>query len=46
MQNRRLSVLGEVTRRFVVSPNIDALLGNLTEAEGELKNESIAMDIQ
>ena len=32
-EKKRLSVLGEVNRRFVVSPNIDSLLESLEHAE-------------
>ena len=32
-EKKRLSVIGEVNRRFVVSPNIDALLESLEVAE-------------
>lgn len=32
-QKKRVNVMGEVTRRFIVSPNIDALLESLEQAD-------------
>lgn len=39
-EKKRVNVLGEVNRRFVVSPNIEALLASMQLAE-----EQAAMDI-
>lgn len=39
-EKKRLNVLGEVNRRFIVSPNIDALLESL-----ELAERQAAMDV-
>lgn len=33
MQNKRLNVLGEVNKRFVVSPNVEALLSTMEMAD-------------
>ncbi|TDL23791.1 hypothetical protein BD410DRAFT_787071 [Rickenella mellea] len=35
MENKRLNILGEVNRRFVISPNINSLLEKLEETEHE-----------
>lgn len=40
MEKKKLSVLGEVNRRFVVSPDIDALLESL-----EIAEQQAAMDV-
>ena len=33
MPNKRLSVLGEVNKRFIVSPNVEALLSAMDLAD-------------
>jgi DNA-directed RNA polymerase III subunit RPC4 len=33
MSNKRLSVLGEVNKRFIVSPNVEALLSAMDPAD-------------
>jgi DNA-directed RNA polymerase III subunit RPC4 len=33
MQSKRLSVLGEVNKRFIVSPNVEALLFAMDSAD-------------
>lgn len=40
MAKKRLCVLGELNRRFIVSPNIDTLIESL-----EISNRSSPMDI-
>ena len=42
-EKKRLSVIGEVNRRFVVSPNIGALLESLEVAERQAA--AAAMDV-
>jgi DNA-directed RNA polymerase III subunit RPC4 len=37
MQNKRLNVLGEINKRFVVSPDVEALLA-ATENEASVKH--------
>lgn len=49
MEKKRLCVLGEVNRRFIASPNIDALLEQLERADmgssaSTLGDGLIAMD--
>jgi DNA-directed RNA polymerase III subunit RPC4 len=49
MPNKRLCVLGEVSKRFVVSPNVDTLLAAMEAANssndiGQVKEESTLMD--
>lgn len=43
-QKKRLNVLGEVTRRFIVSPNIDALIESFEQTDIQNRIDSI-MDI-
>lgn len=40
MENKRLNVLGEVNRRFVVSPNVDTLLEKLDDADRQSSIDS------
>ena len=44
LPNKRLCVLGEVSKRFVVSPNIDALLAALDQADQESNTTNLAAD--
>ena len=48
MENKKLHVLGEVNKRFVVSPDLDALLSSmeLADANATLFNDAnlIKMD--
>ena len=48
MANKQLTVLGEVNKQFVVSPDIDSLLGTITrkeEAAAEDVDRAMDMDI-
>jgi len=44
MANKQLTVLGEVNKQFVVSPDIDSLLDAITRKEAA-EDADIAMDI-
>ncbi|EJD07391.1 uncharacterized protein FOMMEDRAFT_72998 [Fomitiporia mediterranea MF3/22] len=46
MEKKRLSVIGEVNRRFVVTPNIDALLASLERADRQAAMEVDKVEIE
>jgi len=41
MSNKRLSVLGEVNKRFVVSPNVETLLAAMETADNEARTMKV-----
>jgi len=45
MINKQLTVLGEVNKQFVVSPDIDSLLDMMTRKEEATKDTDLPMDI-
>ena len=45
MPNKRLCVLGEVSKRFVVSPNVETLLAAMEAADSSTSVEQIKEDL-
>jgi len=44
MANKQLTVLGEINKQFVVSPDIDSLLNTITRKEAAAEDADRTMD--
>jgi len=44
MANKQLTILGEINKQFVVSPDIDSLLNTITRKEAAAEDADRTMD--